>query len=355
MQPGAVRRAQLAADVVQPADRARLHPGARHPRRVRATRRTSSTSPAPGTPAPTSTSFATLTKRRRRGRARRVGPGEAEGSLARTPTHCRGTAALLSTAGNLVFQGTADGRFVAYRASDGEQLWEGHAGTGVIAAPVTYLLDGKQYVSVLAGWGGAFGLVSGSVTHDSGGDGKGRLLTFALGTGENPPTQVVLDRITAPGEVFDGERIFHKYCAACHGGGAVAMVGMKDLRKSSPETKSRLRRHRPARRAARRRHAAVLGVPERGRRREAARLPRPPRRRDRRQLGRRCGEQRRAAPRRSAGSRGMAGQLDAASSASLTSCARAPLLGSHRLEPRSGSRPCSCRQCGRARARERSV
>jgi quinohemoprotein ethanol dehydrogenase len=145
---------------------------------------------------------------------------------------------LLSTAGNLVFEGTSDGRFVAYRASDGVQLWEDHTGTGVIAAPVTYLLDGKQYVSVLAGWGGAFGLVSGAVTHDSGGDGKGRLLTFALGTGENPPTQVVLDRITAPGEVYDGERIFHKYCAACHGGGAVAMVGMKDLRKSSPETKS---------------------------------------------------------------------------------------------------------------------
>jgi quinohemoprotein ethanol dehydrogenase len=145
---------------------------------------------------------------------------------------------LLSTAGNLVFEGTSDGRFVAYRASDGVQLWEGHTGNGVIAAPVTYLLDGKQYVSVLAGWGGAFGLVSGSITHDSGGDGKGRLLTFALGTGENPPTQMVLDRITAPGEVFDGERTFHKYCAACHGGGAVAMVGMKDLRKSSPETKA---------------------------------------------------------------------------------------------------------------------
>ena len=173
-----------------------------------------------------------------------------------------------------MFQGTADGRFVAYRASDGVQLWEGHTGTGVIAAPVTYLLDGKQYVSVLAGWGGAFGLVSGGVTHDSGGDGKGRLLTFALGTGENPPTQMVLDRITAPGEVFDGERIFHKYCAACHGGGAVAMVGMKDLRKSSPETKSRLRRHRAARRAARRRHAAVLGVP-RTRSADVAKLPAP--------------------------------------------------------------------------------
>ncbi len=145
---------------------------------------------------------------------------------------------LLSTGGNLVFQGTADGRFVAYRANDGTQLWESHAGTGIIAAPVTYLLDGKQYVSIVAGWGGTFALVSGDVAHESGGDGKGRLLTFALGTGEPPTTQMVLDRITAPGEVYDGERLYHKYCATCHGGAAVAMVGMKDLRKISPETRA---------------------------------------------------------------------------------------------------------------------
>ncbi len=105
---------------------------------------------------------------------------------------------------------------------------------------MTYLLDGKQYVSIVAGWGGTFALVSGDVAHESGGDGKGRLLTFALGTGEPPTTQMVLDRITAPGEVYDGERLYHKYCATCHGGAAVAMVGMKDLRKISPETRAAL-------------------------------------------------------------------------------------------------------------------
>jgi quinohemoprotein ethanol dehydrogenase len=62
---------------------------------------------------------------------------------------------LLSTAGNLVFQGTADGRFVAYSADRGEKLWEVTVGTGIIAAPVTYEVDGVQYVSVMAGWGGA--------------------------------------------------------------------------------------------------------------------------------------------------------------------------------------------------------
>ena len=64
----------------------------------------------------------------------------------------------LTTAGNLVFQGTADGRFVAYDATHGEKLWETPTGTGVVAAATTYLLDGVQYVSVAVGWGGVFGI-----------------------------------------------------------------------------------------------------------------------------------------------------------------------------------------------------
>ncbi len=63
----------------------------------------------------------------------------------------------LTTAGNLVFQGTADGRFVAYNATTGEKLWESPTGTGVVAAASTYMIDGKQYVSIAVGWGGVFG------------------------------------------------------------------------------------------------------------------------------------------------------------------------------------------------------
>ena len=55
-------------------------------------------------------------------------------------------------------QGTADGRFIAYDAATGEKLWQAPTGTGVVAPPVTYLVDGKQYVSVAVGWGGVFGL-----------------------------------------------------------------------------------------------------------------------------------------------------------------------------------------------------
>ncbi len=87
---------------------------------------------------------------------------------------------VLTTAGNLVFQGRSDGLFIVYRASDGKQLWTFDAGTGIMAPPVTYKIDGVQYVSVMAGWGGPIGLnndpVFGPVK-----SGFGRILTFSLG------------------------------------------------------------------------------------------------------------------------------------------------------------------------------
>ena len=57
---------------------------------------------------------------------------------------------VLATAGNLVFEGRSDGILVAYRATDGKQLWMFDAGTGIMAPPVTYTVGGVQYISVLA-------------------------------------------------------------------------------------------------------------------------------------------------------------------------------------------------------------
>jgi len=60
---------------------------------------------------------------------------------------------ILSTAGNLIFAPSGD-RLTAYSADKGEKLWETHVAPG-IATPISYELDGKQYISVLAGRGGA--------------------------------------------------------------------------------------------------------------------------------------------------------------------------------------------------------
>jgi quinohemoprotein ethanol dehydrogenase len=136
----------------------------------------------------------------------------------------------LTTAGNLVFQGTADGRFVAYRADDGRTLWVDHTGTGVIAAPMTYELDGTQYVSVMAGFGGAFALVGGTAAHGVA-NGPGKLITWALAAGAPSATEFQA-QITRPGTLADGERLYHQWCARCHGAGGVSASNLPDLRTS---------------------------------------------------------------------------------------------------------------------------
>jgi quinohemoprotein ethanol dehydrogenase len=137
---------------------------------------------------------------------------------------------VLATAGNLVFQGRADGILAAYRASDGKQLWQFDAGTGIMAPPVTYTLAGVQYLSVMAGWGGAAGLFN-----DPGAGkvkaGYGRILTFALnGTATlkvpayghtEPPTPAITLNASAA-TIHQGGLLFNGQCAPCHGINAVA-------------------------------------------------------------------------------------------------------------------------------------
>ncbi|HSJ97492.1 MAG TPA: PQQ-dependent dehydrogenase, methanol/ethanol family [Myxococcota bacterium] len=154
----------------------------------------------------------------------------------------------LTTAGNLVFEGTADGRFVAYRASDGAQLWEAEAGTGVMAAPVTYLVDGEQFVTVLAGWGGAYPLAYGEAGARAGVTSVGRVLTFKLGgTAQLPPAIPYVGTPAAPpfavtasaAELREGGIAYHEWCAVCHGLKAVGGGVVPDLRRADPETHAR--------------------------------------------------------------------------------------------------------------------
>ena len=143
----------------------------------------------------------------------------------------------LSTAGNLVFQGTADGRFVAYQATTGEKLWETPTGTGVVAAPVTYLVDGKQYVSIAVGWGGVYGIAQRATDRQ----GPGTVYTFALGGQAQPPafvayrmSQLVEGVQYDPAQVPEGTALYVSHCVFCHGvpgvdrGGNVPNLGYMD-------------------------------------------------------------------------------------------------------------------------------
>jgi len=135
---------------------------------------------------------------------------------------------VLTTAGNLVFQGTADGRFVAYNAETGDKLWETPTGTGVIAAPSTYEVDGEQYVSIAVGWGGVYGLAAAhSETQTS-----GKVYTFKIGgTGQMPEFAPVPQKPLVAGVEYDpndvamGAKLYINGCVFCHGVPAVATGG----------------------------------------------------------------------------------------------------------------------------------
>lgn len=154
------------------------------------------------------------------------------------------SAGTLTTAGNLVFQGQADGYLVAHRADTGEEVWRGGLGLGVAAPPVTYAVDGTQYVAILVGWGGAGPAFMGSLVAKHGWAYKAqprRLIAFALGGEVDlPPTPppVLPEPLDDPAFVVDadmatrGGLTYAQACAMCHGGGAVSGGVAPDLRAS---------------------------------------------------------------------------------------------------------------------------
>ena len=146
----------------------------------------------------------------------------------------------LSTAGNLVFQGTADGQLHAYSADKGQRLWSFAAQTGIVAAPISFSLDGEQYVAVMAGWGGAAPLIGGDAALAPGVRNLSRLLVFKLGGQAGLPplpqaTTVAVQRTPQPVEasaadVDAGKLLYGSYCSMCHGVGAVSGGLIPDLR-----------------------------------------------------------------------------------------------------------------------------
>ena len=147
----------------------------------------------------------------------------------------------LTTAGNLVFQGTADAKFVAYRASDGEALWKFPTQTGVVAPAMTFELDGEQYVSINVGWGGAYALVFGEYVQPESMPNISRVLTFKLGAAGSLP-EVDWQPVVAfnppqldasPETLTEGLNLYQEICLGCHGLNAVSGLLIPDLRGSA--------------------------------------------------------------------------------------------------------------------------
>ena len=150
----------------------------------------------------------------------------------------------MTTAGNLVFQGRVDGTLRAYDATTGEEIWSYDAGLGISAPPVTYSVDGKQYIAVLVGYGGGVAGLGGDISVANGwayGVHTRRLVAFSLdGDTALPPQppaaaaqpiemlQFEIDPVLAE----EGAGEFGR-CLACHGFDAISPGMAPDLRASA--------------------------------------------------------------------------------------------------------------------------
>ena len=159
----------------------------------------------------------------------------------RVPHPHSGNGGTLTTAGNLVLQSTIRKTLSIYSADKGELLWDMPIDSVAPGGPITYEVDGKQYIAINAGWNSAlvYGLNEGGVPFTYA---PARLLVFALdATGvqlpppPEPASLVAPPSTQYPPEQIDrGEALFAATCQLCHGQNAIG--GLKDLRYMTPET-----------------------------------------------------------------------------------------------------------------------
>ena len=142
----------------------------------------------------------------------------------------------LTTAGNLVIQGQSNGEIWAMAADSGKRLWTFDAQVGVLANPITYKLDGKQYLTVISGFRGYVGNVPNWEYRLQ----KRRVLTFLLDAKTKLPEGKHEDLPFAddpaftldPQKVDSGRHTYATRCVYCHGQNVVAGGSAPDLRKS---------------------------------------------------------------------------------------------------------------------------
>jgi len=152
---------------------------------------------------------------------------------------------VVATAGGLVFQGDGLGYLSAYNTDNGEKLWTYNTYISMLAPPVTYEIDGEQYVVILAGTGAVENFVG--YTNDTAAIKYGnfnKLLGFKLDSNLILEAPDVLDKtlpeqpelIASADELFRGEQLYNEVCGICHGGAAKSAGILPDLRMMSAET-----------------------------------------------------------------------------------------------------------------------
>jgi quinohemoprotein ethanol dehydrogenase len=152
---------------------------------------------------------------------------------------------VMSTAGNLVFQGRGTGQLAVLDARTGKSVANIDVGSGMMAAPMSYLIDGKQYVAIMTGVGGARGQTYAPESAAYKYGNKGRIVVFKIGGGKVPhPALVTRDaqdlpplaaRIGDAAKIKRGGVLFQRNCALCHTNNG-ASGSIPDLRRMSAKT-----------------------------------------------------------------------------------------------------------------------
>jgi len=146
---------------------------------------------------------------------------------------------VLATAGGLVFQGDALGNVSGFDADNGDLAWQFNAYSSILAPPISYQIDGVQYLSILTGSGGGE-LFTGHV--EAMGSAKygnfGKMLVFKLDGKVELPVPDVRDRtipeqpeiIASAEDVQRGKELYNEICAVCHGAYVASSAVIPDLR-----------------------------------------------------------------------------------------------------------------------------
>jgi quinohemoprotein ethanol dehydrogenase len=149
----------------------------------------------------------------------------------RVPVEGGRSGGTLATAAGLVFAGNSNNEFAAYRADTGEKLWRTGTQTGALAGPITYEVDGEQYVAVVGGF-----RQTGSYYAPN----YSRLLVYKLGATGKLPDEVpfpaqALNPPAAFGTAQDishGQEVYGRFCSTCHGSNGLSRGTFPDLRYS---------------------------------------------------------------------------------------------------------------------------
>jgi quinohemoprotein ethanol dehydrogenase len=150
---------------------------------------------------------------------------------------------VLATAGDLVFQGRIDGQLAAYDAKTGKQVWSYKTASPVVAPPISYRVNGKQYITVLTGSGSQGGgiLATGNAAYRTDYALPRQVLTFALDGKDVLAPFTLPERVIAPDPDFrpdpararaGGMAFAMTGCIACHGMNAIGGGAAPDLRYS---------------------------------------------------------------------------------------------------------------------------